>query len=80
MRSGSRWKIVVRAQSGAGAVEDQGRMTAMGPPSARNAFISLHDVATLMLAALRRMGMWRTSLTEGAGLMDTLPIEGRARH
>jgi uncharacterized protein YbjT (DUF2867 family) len=34
------------------AIEDNGRMTVIGRPSIRNAFISLHDVARLMLAAL----------------------------
>ena len=33
------------------SVEDQGRMLVSGSPGARNAFVSLHDVATLMLAA-----------------------------
>ena len=33
------------------SVEDQGRMMVVGPASARNAFISLHDVARLMVAA-----------------------------
>jgi uncharacterized protein YbjT (DUF2867 family) len=32
-------------------IEDQGRMTVIGRPTGRNAFVSLHDVATLMLAA-----------------------------
>jgi uncharacterized protein YbjT (DUF2867 family) len=33
------------------AIEDKGRMTVNGRPSLRNAFVSLHDVARLMLAA-----------------------------
>ncbi|HEY9377093.1 MAG TPA: NmrA family NAD(P)-binding protein [Jiangellaceae bacterium] len=32
-------------------IEDKGRMTVIGRPSLRNAFISLHDVARMMLAA-----------------------------
>jgi uncharacterized protein YbjT (DUF2867 family) len=32
-------------------IEDNGRMTVNGPATNRNAFISLHDVATLMVAA-----------------------------
>ena len=33
------------------SIEDRGRMTVIGNPTARNAFVSLHDVATVMLAA-----------------------------
>jgi hypothetical protein len=39
------------------SIEDQGRMIVIGRPSARNAFVSLYDVARLMLAAAEMSGL-----------------------